>query len=67
MNRDNLSALAVGIAVVSLIAGFGIYFNNPALNKAASGQQSSFVPATIVQNGTTTKVHIDKSQFKLAP
>ena len=29
MNRDNLSALAVGIAVVALIAGFGVYFNSP--------------------------------------
>jgi thiol-disulfide isomerase/thioredoxin len=63
VNRDNLSALAVGIGVVVLIAGFGIYFNNPELNRAASGQDN-FVPATIEGNGT---VKIDKSQFKLAP
>jgi thiol-disulfide isomerase/thioredoxin len=63
MNTDNLSALAVGIGVVALIAGFGIYFNSPDLNKAASGQQENFVPASI-GNGT---VQIDKSQFKLAP
>jgi thiol-disulfide isomerase/thioredoxin len=63
VNTDNLSALAVGIGVVALIAGFGIYFNNPDLNKAASGQQENFVPASI-GNGT---VQIDKSQFKLAP
>jgi thiol-disulfide isomerase/thioredoxin len=68
MNTDNLSALAVGIGVVALIAGFGVYFNSPALNKAASGQQGEFVPAAIVEdNGTITKVQIDKSQFKLAP
>jgi thiol-disulfide isomerase/thioredoxin len=68
MNSDNLSALAVGIGVVVLIAGFGVYFNSPELNKAASGQQKSFVPATIVEdNGTITRVQIDKSQFKLAP
>ena len=67
MNTDNLSALAVGIGVVSLIVGFGIYFNNPALNKAASGQQDNFVPASISENRTGTTVHIDKSQFKLAP
>jgi thiol-disulfide isomerase/thioredoxin len=68
MNMDNLSALAVGIGVVALIAGFGVYFNSPALNKAASGQQGEFVPAAIVEdNGTITKVQIDKSQFKLAP
>lgn len=67
MNTDNLSALAVGIGVVALITGFGVYFNNPELNKAASGQQEGFVPATIIENGTVTNVQIDKSQFKLAP
>jgi len=65
MNTDNLSALAVGEGVVALIAGFGIYFNSPELNTAASGD--NFVPATIVENGTITRVQIDKSQFKLAP
>ena len=65
MNTDNLSAIAVGVGVVALIAGFGIYFNNPDLNTAASGD--NFVPATIVENGTITRVQIDKSQFKLAP
>jgi thiol-disulfide isomerase/thioredoxin len=64
MNTDNLSALAVGIGVVALITGFGVYFNSPELNKAASGQQENFVPATIGGNGT---VQIDKSHFKLAP
>jgi thiol-disulfide isomerase/thioredoxin len=68
MNTDNLSALAVGIGVVMLIAGFGVYFNSPELNKAASGQQKNFVPAAIVEdNGTITRVQIDKSQLKLAP
>lgn len=72
MNTENLSALAVGIGVVILIAGFGIYFNSPDLNKIASGKQdqqkTDFVPATIVvNNNNVTKVHIDRSQFKLAP
>ncbi|HEV8386561.1 MAG TPA: thioredoxin family protein [Nitrososphaera sp.] len=67
MNTDNLSALAVGIGVVALIAGFGIYFNSPDLNNA-SGQQDTFVPSAVLQeNGTITKVQIDKSQFKKAP
>ena len=67
-NTDNLSALIVGIGVVALIIGFGVYFNSPELNNAASSQQKSFVPATIVEdNGTITRVQIDKSQFKLAP
>lgn len=68
MNTDNLSALIVGVGVVALIVGFGVYFNSPDLNNGASGQQKSFVPATIVEdNGTITRVQIDKSQFKLAP
>jgi thiol-disulfide isomerase/thioredoxin len=72
LNTENLSALAVGIGVVILITGFGIYFNSPDLNKIASGKQdqqkTDFVPATIVvNNNNVTKVHIDKSQFKLAP
>jgi thiol-disulfide isomerase/thioredoxin len=68
LNSDNLSALIVGIGVVGLIIGFGIYFNSPELNNAAYSQQKSFVPATIVEdNGTITQVQIDKSQFKLAP
>ncbi|HJU95552.1 MAG TPA: thioredoxin family protein [Nitrososphaera sp.] len=68
MNTDNLSALIVGVGVVALIVGFGVYFNSPELNNGASGQQKSFVPAAIVEdNGTITRVQIDKSQFKLAP
>src|ERR671917_1097007 len=68
LNSDNLSALIVGIGVVALIVGFGVYFNSPELNNAASGRKRSLVPATIVEdNGTITKVQIDKTQFKLAP
>ena len=62
MNRDNLSALAVGIGVVALIVGFAIYFNNPALNKSALAADT-FVPA--VQNGTV--VNVDESNNKKAP
>ena len=80
MNRDNISALSLGIAVIALIAGFGIYFNSPALNKASSSsiaQQKveGLVSAAITQNGTLTTIkldqdqfqHIDKSQFIKAP
>jgi thiol-disulfide isomerase/thioredoxin len=68
MNGDSLSALTVGVGVVALIVGFGVYFNSPELNNAASGPQKSFVPAAIIEdNGTITRVQIDKSQFKLAP
>src|ERR671932_1553507 len=80
MNRDNLSALLLGIAVIALIAGFGVYFNSPALNKASSSsiaQQKveKLVSAATTQNGTVTTIklnqdqfqHIDKSQFIKAP
>jgi thiol-disulfide isomerase/thioredoxin len=80
MNRDNLSALLLGIAVITLIAGFGIYFNSPALNKASSSsiaQQKieKLVSAATTQNGTLTTIklnkdqfmHIDESQFIKAP
>jgi thiol-disulfide isomerase/thioredoxin len=70
MNRDNISALIMAIAVVSLITGFAIYFNSPYLNKAASSEQqeSNFIPASIEsKNGSTTISQIDKSQFKKAP
>ena len=57
MNSDNLSALTVGVGVVALIIGFGVYFNSPELNNAASVQQKNFVPAAIVRR----KWHNNKS------
>jgi thiol-disulfide isomerase/thioredoxin len=69
MNRDNISALIMAIAVVSLITGFAIYFNSPYLNKAASSEQqeSNFIPASIENKNGSTISQIDKSQFKKAP
>jgi thiol-disulfide isomerase/thioredoxin len=77
MNKDNLSALVMAVAVVSVIVGFGIYFNSPALNKAASSQQQleKFVSAATTTNGTIKTImlnkpqflQIDKSQFQKAP
>jgi thiol-disulfide isomerase/thioredoxin len=68
MNRDNLSALLLGIAVIALIAGFGIYFNNPALNRASSSsiaQQKieKLVSAATTQNGTLATINLNKDQF----
>lgn len=41
MSRDNISALvmAITVAVIAVIVGFTIYFNNPSLNQAWSVQQ----------------------------
>lgn len=62
MNRDNASALAVGIGVVVLIAGFGIYFNSPELNQASG--TDGFIAAV---NDEGERVKIDKSNFRVAP
>jgi thiol-disulfide isomerase/thioredoxin len=69
MNRDNISALIMAIAVVSLITGFAIYFNSPYLNKAASSEQqeSNFIPASIENKNGSIISQLDKSQFKKAP
>jgi thiol-disulfide isomerase/thioredoxin len=77
MNKDNLSVLATALAVLSLIVGFAVYFNNPELNKAVSKEwgTTNFIPATQVaeednNNPITIKkaqFTTDKSQFKKAP
>ncbi len=69
MNRDNLSALVMGIVVIALIAGFAIYFNSPSLNnKGETGTtvgkpDQKFIPLSQSSNGKI----IDKSQFNIAP
>jgi thiol-disulfide isomerase/thioredoxin len=65
MDRDNVSALAMAIAVVAVIVGFGIYFNSPGLNKASSSQQQleKVVSASTTANGTIKTIKLDRSQF----
>jgi len=73
MNRDNISALLTGIAVVSLIAGFAIYFNSPELNKSSSAQKPAgdFLSSVSVDSATgkisKTQYTVDESQFRKAP
>src|SRR5919112_4281386 len=66
MNRDNLSALVMAIAVVSVIAGFAIYFNTQGSYISSKSTSDKFIPITgqIDENGTL--INIDKSQFKKA-
>jgi thiol-disulfide isomerase/thioredoxin len=69
MNKDNLSALIMAIAVVALIAGFGVYFNSPGLNKASTTtstqrQVEKFVSAATIQNGSLVTIKLDKDQFQ---
>ncbi len=78
-NKDNISAAIMAIAVVTLIVGFAIYFNNPSFNKSSSIIQqqkidkaisaaTSKVGNTITINLDKSKfMNIDKSQFQKAP
>ena len=63
LNKDNISALLTGVAVVALIVGFAVYFNNPELNQQSVG--------SVNQNNndgiSNVKLSTDKSQFKKAP
>ena len=63
MNKDNISAVLTGVAVVALIAGFAVYFNSPELNQQSvrSSDSNSNDGLSSVQLST------DKSQFKKAP
>lgn len=64
MNKDNISAIVMAVAVVAIIVGFGIYFNSPGLNKARSSQQlEKFISAATTTNGTIKTVKLDKAQF----
>jgi thiol-disulfide isomerase/thioredoxin len=65
MNKDNISAIVMAVAVVAIIVGFGVYFNSPSLNKARSSQQQleKFISAATTTNGTIKTVKLNKSQF----
>jgi thiol-disulfide isomerase/thioredoxin len=68
MNKDNLSALIMAIAVVALIAGFAVYFNSPSLNKGSATstqrQVEKFVSAATIKNGSLVTIKLDKNQFQ---
>jgi len=66
MNRDNLSALVMAIAVVSVIAGFAIYFNTQGSYISSKSTSDKFIPITGQIDETGTLINIDKSQFKKA-
>jgi thiol-disulfide isomerase/thioredoxin len=68
MNKDNLSALIMAIAVVALIAGFAVYFNSPGLNKGSTTstqrQVEKLVSAATIKNGSLVTIKLDKNQFQ---
>ncbi len=63
MNKDNISAVLTGVAVVALIAGFAVYFNSPELNQ----QSVRSIDSNINDGLSSVQLSTDKSQFKKAP
>jgi thiol-disulfide isomerase/thioredoxin len=66
MNRDNISAVVMAIAVVSVIAGFAFYFNTQGSYIAGKSTSAEFIPMTGQIDGDGKVTNIDKSQFKKA-
>lgn len=67
MNKDNISALIMAVAVVAMIAGFAVYFNSPSLNRASSSTQQQvdkFVSTATTLKDSTITIKLDKSQFQ---
>ena len=63
MNKDNISAVLTGVAVVALIAGFAVYFNSPELNQ----QSVRSIDSNSNDGLSSVQLSTDKSQFKKAP
>ena len=63
MNKDNISAVLTGVAVVALIAGFAVYFNSPELNQ----QSVRSIDSNSNDGVSSVQLSTDKSQFKKAP
>jgi thiol-disulfide isomerase/thioredoxin len=66
-NKDNVSAAIMAIAVVTLIVGFAIYFNNPSFNKSSSIIQQQkidkAISAATSKNGNIITINLDKNKF----
>ncbi|MGB6627136.1 MAG: thioredoxin family protein [Nitrososphaeraceae archaeon] len=66
-NKDNISAAIMAIAVVTLIVGFAIYFNNPSFNKTSSIIQQQKIDKAISvatsKNGNIITINLDKNKF----
>jgi thiol-disulfide isomerase/thioredoxin len=64
MNRDNISAIIVAIAVVSLIVGFAVFFNTQ--GSSITSKSSEFLSLATEQIKNKGMIKVDKSQFKQA-
>ena len=66
MNRNDLSAIATAIAVISLIVGFGIYFNfysNASHSYKQQKQLENLVNQSQIKNGDIINVKLNKTAF----
>jgi thiol-disulfide isomerase/thioredoxin len=63
LNKDNISAILTGVAVVALIAGFAVYFNSPEFNQ----QSVRSINSNSNDGLSSVQLSGDKSQFKKAP
>jgi thiol-disulfide isomerase/thioredoxin len=63
LNKDNISAVLTGVAVVALITGFAVYFNSPEFNQ----QSVRSINSNSNDGLSSVQLSGDKSQFKKAP
>ena len=66
MDKNNLSAIATAIAVISLIVGFGIYFNfysNTSHSYQQQKQLENLVNQSQIKNGDIINVKLNKTAF----
>ena len=66
MNRDNISAIVTAVAVVSLIIGFGIYFNfygNASHRYIQQKQLEDAVGQSSTKSGDLIKLKLNKTAF----
>jgi len=66
MNKDNISAILTAVAVISLITGFGIYFNfyvNASQSYLQQKQLEDMVDKSLIKSGDLITVKLNKTAF----
>jgi len=66
MNKDNISAILTAVAVISLITGFGIYFNfyvNTSQSYLQQKQLEDMVDKSLIKSGDLITVKLNKTAF----
>ena len=66
LNKDNISAILTAVAVLSLIVGFGIYFNfysNPSESYLQQKQLENLVVQSSTNNGNIITIKLNKTAF----